>query len=357
MKNISEKGLKNLNFIHESIVRSEWTTIIGEVFPEKYSCFFELFEELKELSTILTQLNYNERIVNREIDSQQLKEFDLKKVRKEEILNKMIQQLIQAKNLVNQEMPVDTNGLSLTLQDCWRDFTNEKVNSIDVEQGVVDANNLLSHYQQRLQETIQKLYVNYNSCKSLYPNLMQNVTVGERHKVRLKQLYLLVSNTREKKGIKNEMPSLETIYMITEAYVECVKAICSYVLELVGQTLDLYKGRNLTLDRFNKNCRTFNLELLEDARAAIYEDLPRMLTIPVTSNGIKVFSTSTLLGYKMLEKLLFKKDISEEELEMYKILEDSQNLSSLHSYRFDLSALRSLLITQNYKIGSSKKMI
>ncbi len=349
--------LENTNLTHESMIRSEWTTIINEIFPKKYSCFFDLFTDLKELSTILAQLSYMDSVKYRRIENQQEEELNLEKTKKMAILDQMVEQIRQTRNLVSQGRATDINGLSAMLQSCLADFMNTKENHVHVDSQVIDINNSLADYQQRLQETIQKLDANYNSCNNLYTSLMQNVHVGKRQKEHLKYLYLSARKARERHGITNEMPAFEAICSITEAYVECVKAIYSNTLGLVQQTRDSYKKRELTTDSFSKDCRNFNLELMENAYAAIYEDLPRMLTIPENADEIKIFSVSTLLGYRLLEKLLTGKDISNQDLEMYQSLEGTQNLSALHSYRFDLGTLRSLIIKRDYKMTPGTKKV
>ena len=205
-----------------------------------------------------------------------------------------------------------------------------------------------ANYQQKLNST-------YNNCQNVYSSLMQNVKIDERHIEHLKQIYLLVCQKREKNNISNEIPSFETICSILEAYVECMKAIYSNLLTLVNQVIVSYDNRELTIDNFSKKCSLFNLELLKDAHDSIYEDLPRILTVPATPDNVKVFSSSIMLGYKLLEKLLMKKNISNEELEMYKNLEYKENLRGLHSYRFGLDKLRSHLLAQNYELNQEEQ--
>ena len=355
MKNDRNLWLENLNLIHESNVRSELIAVMNEIFPEKYSCFIDLFTELKELNTILVQLSSNTDIQSKRIETQQTNEITLEKERNVAILDQMIQQIMQVKDQINQGLSVDKNSLNLALADYMAGFMQKQPNSINVEQKVSDSTNLLANYQQKLQEMMQKLNSTYNNCQNVYSSLMQNVKIDERHIEHLKQIYLLVCRKREKNNISNEIPSFETICSILEAYVECMKAIYSNLLTLVNQVIVSYDNRELTIDNFSKKCSLFNLELSQDAHDSIYEDLPRILTVPATPDNVKVFSSSIMLGYKLLEKLLMKKNISNEELEMYKNFEYKENLRGLHSYRFGLDKLRSHLLAQNYELNQEEQ--
>lgn len=339
------------------------TKIMNSVFPEKYACFINLFDDFEKINNTLSNLRLFAKRQDESINFQNKKEKETLKAEKSTAIDQMINQLLQAKAQVSQDLTIDSDSLVTAFQSLLSELNKEQTNSIQVDQTVINRTSQLDDYQIALSQAMQKLINDYTECQNLSTTFNQNVKLNDTHIDYLREFYSTLCAEREREGVNSvNLPSFESVCEILENYVSCLKTVVTDMLPYAKQTIEMYNKRELTYESFQTDCKPGKIGLYRNAYASLYGDLQRLLTAYDSMDHVTNFSNEMRLRYKILEKIIKKEPISKEELELcLKTIEETSLATSMHPAEgFSLDnlqvALRTMVSDYDNNIAVNKTL-
>ena len=125
--------------------------------PKKYQCFNNLFYDLKDIDDAFAQIKYNTGIQNKWIENQSIYQDEVNKNESIHLINQMIENLIQAREQIPQNVEIDKNALNTTMASLLGNFMKDNTIGFELTSSVSNSTVALANNQQQLSDSIQQM--------------------------------------------------------------------------------------------------------------------------------------------------------------------------------------------------------